>query len=57
MLCKNEVLQHLKGARLLPDKQHMLVPNQVQHLGKVLAGLSSVEATIFKLLYSSARES
>lgn len=39
------------------DKQHMLVPNQLQHLGKVLAGLPSMEATISKLLYSSARES
>lgn len=57
MLCKNEVLQHLKDARLLSDKQHMLVPNRVQHLGKVLAGLPSKEATSFKLLYCSARES
>jgi len=37
MLCKDKILQHLKDAGLLSNKQHasMLVPSQVQHLGKV----------------------
>lgn len=50
-------MKHLKDARLLSDKQYMLVPNQLQYLGKVLAGLPSMEATIFKLLYSSSMDS
>lgn len=60
MLCKDEVLQPPKDAGLLSDKQHasMLVPSQVQHLGKVLSGkVLSIKATSFKLLYSSSRES